>query len=209
MNRPSENASLSAFLGVVERDRDERCRQILEEAKRKAREIEATARRDAHQRVTQAVRDARARSRAELEAARAALGTEERRLGYDVRKTLLERAWVRLEQVIELRWVLAETRRPWVLALIERARASLPACAWRVDHPSDLDSAELRDISERVRVASSAAPSMSSDSGVVHGIRIEASGACLDGTLHGLLANRTVVEGRLLMELASDVGGAP
>lgn len=208
MNRAGENGSLAAFLAVVESDRDERCDAVLAEAKQKAREIERAARRDARLRVARAVRDARARSQAEVDAARAALGTEERQLAYDVKKTLLERGMARLEKALSARWSATDGRRRWIDALVKRAGALLPAGVWQVQYPADFDANELADLAECVRRFSSETPNLTSNDHAGQGLCIEASGASLDGTLRGLFANRNEVEGRMLLEISSDRGGA-
>jgi hypothetical protein len=196
-----------AFLLLVEQSRERRCLALLEAADTEARSLLRSARRDALARVRRAVREQRERQRSALEAVGAELSTQLRLLQQQVLRRWLDEARPRLIEVLEAHWQDAGRRRHWLNAVIELATLVLPTSArWRLQFPAELERDELdrvlRSMTERVGTE----PELAATPELGPGLRIEAGGATVDGTIPGLLANLEQIEARLIAELGS--GGA-
>ncbi len=194
-----EEASVAGLLEVVERDREERCRRIRAEAVARVAELVRAERREARRRVTDAVRAERDRAEQRREAVLAELLTREREIEQSVGKALVARCWDRLRAVLVARWGEPISRARWTMTLVEQARKVLPVGTWLVEHPRALLPSE---VAAQIGPASGRAPSLSAKDEIRAGLRLSSEGVTLDGTLQGLLADRSSVEGRLLMELS-------
>ena len=87
------------------------------------------------------------------------------------------------------------TRRAWIDALLRMAAASLLDSSWTIEHPTDWPQAEQHALRSRVgEVSVSFAP----QAGMAAGLRICAGGACVDGSVDGLLKDRAYIESLLL-----------
>jgi hypothetical protein len=193
--------SLAVFLRVVEHDRDERCRRVMDEAEGRARELVRTARRDARRRVTDAARDDRERVRRRVDAARAELGTRARRSKYEVESTLLERGLERLDAELRRRFGDPVARLDWMLAVVRRAGEVLQTGPWNVTLPLETPQDEIVRVTSAVRAASGSDPKLHRSGEIDTGMVIEFRGGRLDGTIEGLLAQPLAVGARLLLEL--------
>ena len=88
----------------------------------------------------------------------------------------------------------------WVETWCAR-RCAAAARRWTSAHPAGWDKAERDGWTERPARAPGAAPEWIEDRQIAAGLRFHVGGACLDGTLDGLLADRTAVEALLLAEI--------
>lgn len=192
---------MDALLELLQEHADQRCEQIRREAGEQARELVRNAYREARQHVHRGIEEERLHARRRIEAARAQLETRNRQHYRDAVSHTLKRAWNRLQRALTLRWKSSDGRRQWVGSLVERALASLPQAPWRIEHPSDWATDELGKWQSRIETRSGAQCVFAVDEDLSAGLRICAGGACLDGTLHGLLANREEIEAQLLAHL--------
>ena len=83
--------------------------------------------------------------------------------------------------------------------MLDAARLRLPAGRWRIAHAADWPD------DERARLVRDAAPdaiaSCEADPGIAAGLKVVSGGIVLDGTLLGLLIDRSDFETRLLRRL--------
>jgi hypothetical protein len=194
-----------AFLQLVEQSRERRCQALLEAADAEARALLQAARRDARARVQRAARDQRERRRLALEAAGAELATGLRLLQHQARRRWLEIAWPRLIEALHARWRDQRQRRAWLFAVVDLAHGALTGKGWRLEHPPGLDAGELASVVRAIRQRSGSAPEVVVVAKLGPGLRIHADGACVDGTIPGLIASAEQIEGRLLAELVAGV----
>ena len=82
-----------------------------------------------------------------------------------------------------------------------RARAPGGSSEWCVTHPPDWPADEQRSLARRLQASGGAAPRFVADARLRAGLRINAGGNIIDGTLDGLVAERTDFEARLLRRL--------
>ncbi|HKJ10731.1 MAG TPA: hypothetical protein VKA76_16705 [Gammaproteobacteria bacterium] len=192
---------LDALLELLQEHAEQRCQQIREEAEQQARELVRGAYREARQHVHKGIEEERWHANRRIEAARAQLETRNRQHYRDAVSHTLKRGWHRLERALAMRWRSADTRLLWVGSLVGRGLESLPQAAWRIEHPSDWSTPELGEWKPRIEARSGAPCVFVVDEDLSAGLRICAGGACLDGTLHGLMANREEIEAQLLAHL--------
>jgi hypothetical protein len=193
---PGVERSMQALLDLVESDRARLCDQILGEAHERARALRADAGAAARARMRQVFEEQRRRRDERLAAAEARLATE-RRL-HEQRRLA---AWLRLASeglpnALQALWQQDETRSAWARAVLAAARLRLPPGRWRVVHAADWPA------DERERVLLSATleekTTCEADPGIAAGLKVVCGGIVLDGTLEGLLADRSDFESRLL-----------
>ena len=87
---------------------------------------------------------------------------------------------------------------------VRAALGSLPAGAWTLRHPPGWPPAEQQAVREELGRELGAEPQCRGDAGIEAGLIIDSGGACLDGSLQGLLADRQRLEARLLALLAGE-----
>lgn len=199
------DAQVTALEDVVETSREARCHQLLEDAKRGVKETVKRAHRENRARMRAAIEEQRKDMEETLAATRARLATRARQRQQQADKERLDHAWARLGKVLLERWQDADIRRQWILGLVEEALAHLPGDPWRIEHPQGFDPAELASITKRIAEHCGGEPADFVAVEVARaGLRIIAGGACMDGTVEGLLTDRNRVEAELLAALRTN-----
>jgi hypothetical protein len=193
----------TALLEVVEAYRTRRCAELLEPAAQQAREIRRSALTAARSRVHTAIEEQRKRMAAEISAAEARLATERRLLVQRRAAITLAQAWTQLRATLQASWEVPETRTLWVDSNLDRALRALSHTQWQIQHPRDWPAAEAETVAARLAARGITARFIE-DASIDAGVRVIAGNNALDVTLDGLLAERAVIEGRLL-QLLSEV----
>jgi hypothetical protein len=189
-----------ALLEELRRDQHERCRDLIQAAHAEAADLVRQAWRQARARMHQAVQEERNRFALSLRKAEAQLETEARRRDQAYRMHLLAEGWGLLQDALRHRWAQPAARRLWCAAVVEQALERLLAGRWQIEHPAGWDPAELGDLARALGERAGGAPAFHARDDIQAGLRIRAGGACLDGTIRGLLVDRSDIEGRLLAE---------
>ncbi len=203
------DAQVTALEEVVESTREARCRQLLEEARRNAVDTVKRAHQENRVRMRAAIDEQRKRMEETLAATRARLATRERQRRQQADKERLTLAWSRLHEVLLERWQDAACRRRWIQHLLEAALARLPGDPWRIEHPERFDLNELSAMNESITEhCGGEPPDFVVDKSIRAGLRIVAGGACVDGTVEGLLTDRNRIEAELLSLLRENVKSA-
>ncbi len=211
MNKPDSvlDAQVNALEEVVESTQESRCRKLLEDARRNAQETMKLAHQENRARMRAAIEEQRKRMEETLAATRARLATRERQRRQQADKKRLTLAWSRLNESLLERWRDAESRRRWTQGLIEEALSHLPGDPWRIEHPRDFNPSELASSRESITEHCGGEPAdLVIDESIGAGLRIVAGGACVDGSVEGLLTDKNRVEAELLA-LLRDKGERP
>jgi hypothetical protein len=193
-----------ALLRLVEEQRDESCRRILAEAEQSARDLLRQTHRKERAHLHRRVLEERARIHARIQAVEAERVTRERQEQARSSAGILEQAWPLLKLGLQRRWETAEGRRRWVGRCLREALGSLPSGAWMLRHAPGWPAAEQQAAREQLATALGVEPQLRSDPTIEAGLVIDSGGACLDGSLGGLLADRQRLEARLLALLAGE-----
>lgn len=201
--------TLSSLLEIVERDRDERCRDVRKRSEEEARAVITAARGEAREHVTQAASELRRTRAQRIEEARAALASRARLRQRAASRALLEEAWRQMPEALRWFWSDEARREQWLAALLSRAGRTLPLGNWRIEHPVDWAEAERSRFAANVRLLSGSEPELVPDRAIIAGARIVVGSACLDATAQGLLADGSAVQGRLLAEMWREAEGEP
>ncbi len=194
-------AQMQTLLTLVEQHQRSRCEQVLATARAKRSEIIGQAHHDGRRRMHEAIDTERRNAREKLEATRAQLQTRARQQQHKSALLLLHRGWELLGEAVLLRWKSPPQRRQWVCALLQQAMALLPARQWIIEHPPGWDHGECAELLPPVCEHCGSEPQLRANEQLHAGLRICADGACLDGTLAGLLADREAIEAQLLAQL--------
>lgn len=213
MNRPVE-IPCEALLELIRSSASAHADTVLAQARGQARERIQAAFREARLGVARAIAGERLRASGLLASHKAQLETHDRQRYQDAVQHLLARARHRLDAALLERWARAGSRRQWLEQLLDQAGRCLPQGRWCLEHPADWDPTEVRHWRERIETASGHPPATRACDELRAGVRIRADGACLDGTLDGLLADEARVRARLLARLEaalerSGSGGSP
>jgi hypothetical protein len=193
-----------ALLRLVEEQRDAACRRILAEAGQSARDLLRQTHRKERAHLHRRVLEERARIHARIQAVEAERVTRERREQARSSAGVLEQAWPLLQLGLQRRWETAEGRRRWVGRCLREALGSLPAGPWIVRHAPGWPVAEQQAAREQLAEALGVEPQLRNDPTLEAGLVVDSGGACLDGSLRGLLADRQRLEARLLALLAGE-----
>jgi hypothetical protein len=191
-------AQLRQLLQVVERHRDERCNELLGQARREAAQVVRQAHAEARVRMHRSVQGVREERRQRLAASEAKLQTHRRRRREGADLWLLAAAWQPLRKALLARWSSAAARRQWVESLVNRACALLVATDWQIEHPVDWPAPERAALEERLSGQLGRVPEFIPREDIKAGLRVCANGTCVDATLEGLLRDQTRIESLLL-----------
>lgn len=189
---------VESMLTAIQRQRDERCREIVATAEQRANQALAESRRRLFRRQRRAVAEERERRRHELHVAASRRETLARERAYARYRRVLEDAWPRLVAALESRWMDAGTRRAWCDMVVAEGIDVLGSADWLVEHPEAWPAAERDRVKARLAEHGLAAPVFRGDAGIRAGLRVRADTACLDGTSEGLLSRREEIEALLL-----------
>lgn len=190
-----------ALIELIAATRDARNAEILRQARQQAQARIRSAFREARQRVSRAIGEERVRARGQLALNEARLETHDRQRYQDAVQHMLSRARHRLDAALGARWQDTWQRRQWLEHLLGQALRRLPKAHWQIGHPAGWDTAEIAPWLDRIAERTGAHPLLKGDAGIAAGLRIEAGGACLDGTVGGLLTDQRGVEAQLLARL--------
>ena len=172
-------AQMQTLLKLVEQHQQERCAQLLEEARQKRSDIVRQAHHDARRRMHDAIETERRNGREKLEATRAQLLTRARQQQHKSALLLLHRGWELLGDAVLLRWKSAAQRKQWVCALLQQALQLLPARPWVIEHPPGWDRSECSDLLPPICEHCGSEPQLQANDQLHAGLRI-----CADGHQH-------------------------
>jgi hypothetical protein len=206
--------SLEALLGLVREHEAAECQRLISDARVHAADITRGAHRQARSRMHDAVAEERQRAEREISAAQAHVATLRRQHQQRFAVVLLDEGWALLAAELQKRWGDPAVRAQWVAGLVREARDRLPAGPQRVIHPADWPPEERESLARQLGEAPGHAPQFVEDAAIRAGLRLCADGACVDGTVDGLLADRSAIQGELLallgpvgMAAEGDAGG--
>lgn len=191
-------SALAGLLEAVDNDRRARCSALLAEADAKAGAMQATARAEARRRLRAALRAERQRAGERIAAAQADLQTAQRRSRQARAALAVTTATALLPDALQAIWSDPIRRRQWLDAALRRAAAALPRRDWRCRHPLALADDDVEWLGVRADELGVVGVHCEADAGIVAGVAIECGGARLDASTDGLLADRALIEGRLL-----------
>jgi hypothetical protein len=191
-----------SLIDLLEADRLARCEAIAREAAQSAHALLAEARKAARARVREAMAVERRRLEARLSALDATLATESRLHAQRRFRALLDEAWRRLPVALDARWRDPAGRREWTRHVLACARAELAPGDWSLAYAPGWPDAERAAAVDELAAAGFTLVAAAEDPRIRAGLQVRRAGNVLDGTLHGLLADRNAIGARLLDELA-------
>lgn len=213
MNEDRGYAQLQLWVlrGEVDRVRERRCREIVQQARQAGDDLLRQTFGEARRRMTTVIREERQRERQALQAARAAQATRRRQRQLARQEVLLERGLPLLVDALQRRWQSPAHRRAWVAMVLDRGMAILPRQPWTIHHPvmDAVDEATWVDASllAQLEAHCGGACGWVPDPALAGGIILESQGVRVDGTVAGLLGDGEGIKARLLaliMELKEE-----
>jgi vacuolar-type H+-ATPase subunit H len=195
------DAQLQNLLQVVERNRDERCRALLDAASDQARQLLRQTHREARERLHNKLLATREEARQQLASALAKRQTHLRLHRHRADEALLTRAWGPLGERLLQRWQQQDSRTLWIDNLVEQALAMLLDRYWNIEHPADWPVQERTALGKRLEKDLGASPVFVAQPQLAAGLRICAGPTCIDATDAGLLRARTRIQAMMLATL--------
>jgi hypothetical protein len=193
--------ALEQMLQLVAEQQAKECVAAAERAAAEVHEVLTATHRSARRRMHENVLEIRQIMRREMNQAQAALETAKRQHAQRCDFALIESGWPKLRAQMLARWRDAGARRVWLDSLARAAQAALPRGQWDVYLPADLASADRDYLTQTIAALAGAAPRFIVDDKASAGVRLCAAGACLDGTLEGILGDPAAIQARLLARL--------
>ena len=195
------SAQLQHLLTQLDAQRQARCEGLLAQARKEARLVSRHAHQKSRARVRQAVINIRESTRKRLLSAAAKRQTRERQLRQHEDQALLEQAWQPLQELLLQRWQDPATRQQWIDQLLEQAAQVLVDTNWKIRHPPDWPGAERGAVESRLVELHGYSPVFSAQPSIHAGLLIVADQTRVDGTIDGLLHDRSRIEALLLARL--------
>jgi vacuolar-type H+-ATPase subunit E/Vma4 len=207
------DAQVEALLQRITADRDRRCSELQASAERQARELEHSARKEALANVREAIAKERKHAEQRLRQARASAALAVRQRAQQATRMLLTTMWAAVTDALEARWANSAQRKSWLQAAVRQAQALLSERRWRIEHGEGWRGEQRGELAKLAAQGDDRRPpreiELVSDAAVRAGIRIRASGACLDATVAGLLASRAQIESEFLAQYLAPSSGSP
>lgn len=194
------DAQVARLLEVVKDYEQHQCNELLERAHVQSRQIIRHAYRNARLRLHRDIQDSRQKVQQELSAARAKQHTFLMQQKHREDQEFLDKAWDMLAEKLQQRWRDSKQRRLWVQSVIETALNVLPEKRWQVVHPAGWSKAEQNELRKTIINTNGREVTFTIDKDIHAGIRISADAALVDGTLPGLLADRSRIESEILAQ---------
>ncbi len=192
-----------ALLRVAEDYRAEHFSARLDAADAKSRRILGHAHAAARSRLREALSDQRERLDAAIAEAETELVMQHRVSTQKRLAAALQAALPELKQALHKRWRSPSARALWVTQHLKVAGAVLPPTGWTIVHPPDWSQDEREEVRRRLQAQGIENPRFESDATLSAGIRVACGLNLLDASLDGLLADRALIEGRLLHYLGA------
>jgi hypothetical protein len=202
-------AKVRNLLQVVEQHRDRQCARLTEAANRKAHEIVTTAWREERERLHREVTRVREEVRQKLVSVEAQHQTRRRQRRQAKDQALLSHACDALRDELVQRWQDASGRQQWSASVVRQAADALLGKTWTIQHPRDWPAGERAAVARQVEELCGESPQFEPDSRLDAGLRICSPGACVDGSLDGLLHDGTDIAAQLLAKCELEPGGKP
>jgi len=195
------SAQLQHLLEKLDTHRQAHCEELLAQARGEAQVEIKHAYQNARRRVHEAVVNTRERTRLQLVSAAAKQKTRERQLRQQQDQALLEQAWQPLQELLLQRWQDPAARQQWIDQLLEQAAQVLVDTNWKIRHPPDWPGAERGAVESRLVQLHGYSPVFSAQPSIHAGLLIVADQTRVDGTIDGLLHDRSRIEALLLARL--------
>lgn len=195
------SAQLQHLLAHLDAHQRVRCEELLAQARSEAQLDIKHAYEKARTRLHRAVVNTREKTRLQLVSAAAKQQTRERQLRQQQDRALLERAWQPLQEILLQRWQDPATRQQWIDQLLEQASQVLVETNWKIRHPPDWPAAERGAVEGRLVKLHGYAPVFSAQPSIRAGLLINAGQTRVDGTISGLIHDRSRIEALLLARL--------
>jgi F0F1-type ATP synthase membrane subunit b/b' len=200
MNAPDSivDTQLQHLLEVVEKHRSEECSKLIDQARAQARNTIKKSFADARQRVHEDIANTREYTRKQLASAEAHYQTQLRLARQELDQKLLATAWISIYEALIRRWQDPETRLDWISDCIQQAKNTLIEQDWVIECPLDWSDDECVGIRKHIIEEKGDQVVFQTKPSIYAGLRITAGNACIDGTVEGLLRQRTRIEELLL-----------
>lgn len=192
------STQIDALLALTDAWAKERCVKIFDETDIKVKEIVRSAHRDARERLRRHVEQDRQSAKQRMSSFEATLKTRQRKEQQVRDQQFLRESWHQLIAELIDRWNSPLSREHWTGSIWSHAKKHLPMSVWLVEYPSDWSAEERESLGEQIEDFTGSRPEWCADIGITVGFRIVSAGACVDGTLQGLLANRRRLEAETL-----------
>jgi hypothetical protein len=194
----SSERQVRALLRVAEDYRAQCCSALLGAADAKSRRILEHAHAVARSRLREALSDQRERLDASIAEAETELVMQHRVSTQKRLAAALQASLPVLKQALHKRWWSPSARALWVEQHLKVAAAVMPPTGWTIVHPPDWPQDEREQVHRRLQAQGIENPRFECDAGLLAGIRVACGLNLLDASLDGLLADRALIEGRLL-----------
>lgn len=195
------DAQLQELLDIVRRRQEEECAKLKADAQTQARTIIRQAYRDARDRLHQDILTTREDARQQLNKAEAQYQTKLRLIRQELDQNLLASAWLALNEALIKRWQQPHNRIVWVEDLIRQASKTLLSEDWLIECPMDWSETDCVNLKQRLIDERGDQLVFETRPSIFAGLRITAGGACVDGTIEGLLRRRVHIEELLLASI--------
>ncbi len=196
-------AQVDHLLKVVEQYQQEHCESILRRADRQAKKIIEEAYSIVRGRTRRSLEEIRSQSLQDLKMAEASLQTQIRLARHKLDEAFLDQAWLKLRDALCLRWRDKGMRDQWIDEIVRQADASLVSREWTLECPDSLTDEECKTLKDQLDSLKLDSVDMKTGDGINAGLRICAGGACIDGSVDGLLRQRARIEEMFLASIYS------
>lgn len=194
------DAQVERLLDVVQSYYKQYCETVKKQAHQDTRALIQQAHHDARKRIHQVLVSNREKIQQETGAAKAKQQTKNKQYQYRRDQRLLNVALDKLQQILVSRWQVSEQRQAWIDNILGIASTMLLTEDWQIEHPAEWSVDEQKQLREHITKQTGRSPTITVNRNIQAGIRIISNGSVVDGTLSGLLVDRSRIEAEFLSQ---------
>jgi len=195
------DAQVQHLLNLVEQHREKSCARMQVLAQEKAAELISKAHGAARNRMHEFNISLRGSIDHQLSSAEARLQTQKRLARQQSDDELLKTGWTLMKTSLEQLWQQADTRTQWIDNLVNLSTAKLVSPYWQIEHPADWANEERHTLQKLLQEQLGQLPELKADSNISAGLRLCAAGSCIDGTVEGLMHEKSWIEAKILRSI--------
>jgi len=188
------DAQVARLLLLVQTYKDEHCEAVITKARLDAKALIQQAHHDVRTRMHQVVKNNREEIQQKINQAKAKKQIADKQIQYQHDQRLLNVTLDKLQQRLISRWHITEQRQAWVDKVLSVAYKVLLINVWQVEHPIEWSVEEKKQMCEHISKQTGQSPALIGKRDIQAGIRISSNGSVVDGTLSGLMVDRTGIE---------------
>lgn len=191
-------AQVQQLLELIERTKTDKITLVREQANKEAQSLLKQAFNSAKIKVRADIKASRQDMEKEIKIAHAHMETLAKQARYQAEEKVLDKAWDLLEKALLRRWMQETSRKAWIERVSSSALQYLLEATWNVTYAPGWSEAERMQWQQDLQTRNIRIAEFREQADLQAGLVVHAGLAVVDGSLQGLMYDRTGLQARLI-----------